>query len=234
MARTSAWQRPIPDAPDESALRLDSGGAHAVIGDQVVSTPDAMNAAALMVALGGDPFPWYPTVLAARTTLDLAVAANVSHSEALRAVRILTRLPHIRIQAAQADQYQSGTAAWSRVALSMDPERGVRRALAATALTGTIGDLILDRLLADRDPLVLHALTQRRDALYNPALLSPLIEHPKPEVRRAMAERLPANSAWIGMLLADPDPTVVIAAERVVRADRASRETAQYFDAEWN
>lgn len=228
MAGTPAWQRPIPDAPDRSHLRLDRHGAHAVIDDQVVSTPDTMNSVALVVALGGEPPDWYPTLVAARTTLaDADTVSDVPRNDVLRALRILTRPTPTRVQAAQANYDPSGNATWRRVALSLDPSVTVRRALATAHLPGPTGNLALGHLLDDTDAQVLRSLAGRRDALANPFLLPRLVEHHDPAVRRIMADRLPADSAWLGMLLADPDQGVVTTAQRVVDAAQAADRLAR-------
>lgn len=216
-------RRPVnhPHLPPHPAwsLRVSTHGdgtADAVIDGQVVSTPDAVDAANLIVALGGTPLPWHHTVQAARQVLALRTehAPQVPVADVTRALRPLMLPAHTAKVQVRTSHTRDATAAWRLVTHSLDVSIPMRVALASRPLPGLTGRLALDHLKNAPEHNILLAVCDRPDAYTDPQFAHRIATHAQPYVRAKAATHLPFGDPLLRALSLDPEPLVTKAINR--------------------
>lgn len=223
-AHTWEWlsrREPHEAAPADPSwsLRVSTSGhgsADAVIDGQVVSTPDLMDAGALIAALGGDPIPWHDTVRVSRQVLNLRTehAPQVPVADVVRALRSLVLPVHQAREQVYASHTRDLTAAWRTVVHSLDPAVTVRAALATRPLPGLTGRIALDHLKGTEEIGVLMSLADQPGMYTDATFAHRAATHLDRRIRARAASHLPWRHPLLRMLSVDPDLVVKAAINR--------------------
>lgn len=209
-------------------LRVDGPRVDAVINGQVVSTDDGMNACAMLVALGGPPPRWYPTVQAARNAMaDIAALhPNPNPDDVSRAIRCLARRTAERYNAAAHGHTRTEAAAWRVVTLSHDPDVAVRERVATRLpLTEPVGRHVALRLATDPEATVAARLLRGRGVETDDDVLTVLARHRDERLRCLLAKDVPLRSRAARILAVDTSEKV-----RAEIAERLNDEEDLDFD----
>jgi hypothetical protein len=189
---------------------VDGFHADALVDGQVVSSPEGMDAVAMLVALGGREPVWVAILTVIRSFLaDVAAQApETDPGEVDDAVFFLTRPLRDRQLRRDTGRWAARRPDWVWIAASYDPDESARVS-AALSLSPVNADeaRALLRLAGDVTG-VANTLSGRKDILANRDMAARLAQHPSVDVRRLLARRIDLADPVADTLATDSDQTV--------------------------